>query len=119
MGGLAVLLLLALYVWIAMKVVRRLKPGWGKALAVAAFVLIPTADAVYGRVRLKQMCAAEGGLKIYKTAKNVEGLYVERLGATPEWITKDGFKYVEGEHAGTIVRLSKGSNGQIVEEKNV
>ena len=35
MGGLLVLLLIGLYLWIAYKVVLRIKPMWGGALAVA------------------------------------------------------------------------------------
>jgi len=62
MGGLAVLLLLGFYLWGAYKIVRLAKPRWAKALVILVVILIPTADAVYGRIKLRQMCEAEGGL---------------------------------------------------------
>lgn len=73
MGGLLVLVLIGLYVWGAYKIVRRTPPIWAKALVVIAAVLIPTADAVYGRYKLKQICAAEGGLRIYRVVEGVAG----------------------------------------------
>ena len=73
MGGLLGLLLIGLYIGGAYKIVQWIKPIWGKTLAVVVVVLIPTADAVYGRIKLKQMCEADGGLKIYRTVEGVEG----------------------------------------------
>jgi len=79
MGGLLILFLLGLYLWIAYKVVRRVPPVWGKVLAIVVVVLIPTADAIYGRIKLKQMCAVEGGIKVQKTIENVDGVFTVGL----------------------------------------
>lgn len=119
MGGLLVLFLLGFYVWGAYKIVRWIKPVWGKALVLVAVLLIPTADAVYGRIKLKQMCETEGGLKIFRIAEGVEGFYVTHRPET-EWLTKYGYKFVEGQDTGgKLVRLSLGPNGKIVEERDV
>jgi hypothetical protein len=56
MGGLLVLVLVGLYLWIAYVAVRKVPKVWGKALALVVVVLIPTADAVYGRIKLKHLC---------------------------------------------------------------
>ena len=71
MGGLLFFFLIGLYIWVASKFVRRARPWWGKVVLVLVFILIPTADAFYGRIRLKQMCEAEGGLKINRVVKGV------------------------------------------------
>lgn len=119
MGGLFVLFLLGLYIWGAYKIVRWIRPVWGKALVVVAVLLIPTADAVYGRIKLKQMCEADGGLKVFRTAEGVEGFRVAHRPET-EWLTKYGYKFVEGQDsAGKPMRLSLGPDGKIVEERDV
>jgi len=120
MGGLLILVLAGLYLWIAYKVVRRAPPVWGKVLAIVVIVLIPTADAVYGRMKLRQICAVEGGLKIYKTVEGVEGFYLNDMPLHQEWITKYGYKFVEGKGLdGSSTRLGWGKDGNVVEEKNV
>lgn len=120
MGGLFVLFLLAIYIWGAYKIVRWIKPVWGKTLVVVAILLIPTADAVYGRIKLKHICETEGGLKVYKTVEGVEGFFIDRLGATPEWITKYGYRFVESKGVGgRPMRLSREQDGRIVAEENI
>lgn len=120
MGGLLVLLLAGLYLWIAYVTIRKVPKAWGKVLALVVAVLIPTADAVYGRIKLRQMCEAEGGLKIYRKVDGVEGLHMGKLSPTPEWITKYGFRFVEGEsHGSKPMRLGRGTDGNLVEERNV
>lgn len=49
MGGLAVLFLLGLYFVLTVWAVYEVKPLWAKGLVLLAALLIPTADAVYGR----------------------------------------------------------------------
>jgi len=116
MGGLAVLFLLGLYFILAVMAIVKTKPLWAKALVLLAALLIPTADAVYGRYKLKQMCATEAGLKVYKVAHNVEGF----MGyADEEMITKYGYQFVESERThGKYYRVSL-SNGYIVTDENV
>lgn len=115
MGGLAVLFLLGLYFVLTVVATVRAKPIWVKGLVLLAALLIPTADAVYGRYKLKQMCAAEGGLKVYRVAYGVEGF----MGYADEgMITKHGFQFVEQKNSPYYYRLSKQS-GEIVREDKV
>jgi hypothetical protein len=115
MGGLAVLFLLGLYLILTVVAIVKVKPVWAKGLVLLAALLIPTADAVYGRYKLKQMCAAEAGLKVYRVAHNVEGF----MGyADEEMITKYGYQFVEGGVSTNYYRVSK-QNGQIIRDEYV
>lgn len=126
MGGLLVLFLLGLYVWGAYKVVRRVRSVWGKVLLVLVLILIPTADAVYGRYELKQMCAKDGGVKINRVVSNVDGFMdttASRITATStetEWLTKYGFEFIESKAEGGLVdRVTRQPDGKLIEEKEV
>ena len=116
MGGLAVLFLLSIYIVITVVLVIKVKGLPYKAVALLVMLLIPTADAVYGRYKLKQMCAAEAGLKVYKVAHNVMGF----MGYADEvMITKYGYLFVESERTqGNYYRISL-NNGYIVTEEKV
>jgi hypothetical protein len=118
MGGLGVMILVGLYIWAAYVLVRRSKPRWGKALVAAIFLLVPTADAVYGRIRLKQMCA-ESGLKIYKTVEGVDG-FLDHMRPLEDVLTRYGFEFVEGRDlSGRIARISRSQDGKVLVEKDV
>ncbi len=120
MGGLLVLVLVGLYLWIAYVAVRKVPKVWGKALALVVVVLIPTADAVYGRLKLKHLCETEGGMKIIKAVEGVEGFDVDSSSPTSEWLTKYGYQFVEGTSlGGKPMRLRRGSEGKILEEQNI
>lgn len=115
MGGLAVLFLLGLYFVLTIVAIVKTKPVWAKGLVLLVALLIPTADAVYGRIKLKQMCAAEAGLKVYRVAEHVEGF----MGyASEEMITKYGYQFVEEKNSPNYYRFSK-QNGRIIREDNV
>ncbi len=117
MGGLAVLFLLGLYFVLTVLAVIKVKPVWAKGLVLLAVLLIPTADAMYGRYKLKQMCAAEAGLKVYRVAHNVEGFMADT--ADGFYIQRFGYQFVEAERThGKYYRASQ-QNGQIVVEENV
>lgn len=74
MGGLGLLIAIALYVSLAIFVVWRTPKAWGKALAVAAVILLPTADAWWGRhVTLPELCK-DAGLKVFKQPAKQQGL---------------------------------------------
>jgi len=122
MGPIGFLFYLGATVWVcaAYMVVRKIKPNWGKALVIAAFVLVPTADAVYGRIKLKQLCEAEGGVKIYRTVEGVEGFYNASF-PSPDWLTTYGYRFVEGKdyRDGKSMRIRLGPDGKVIEEKNV
>ena len=117
MGGLAVLALLVLYGFLAMMVFNAAKTTSTKVIALLLILLIPTADAIYGRIKLQQMCKAEGGLKVYRVAHNVEGFMAST--ADGDWIRQYGYQFSEGYRSpGKYYRISKQS-GQIVVEENV
>lgn len=114
MGGLLVLLLAGLYLWIVYVAIRKVPKVWGKALALVVAVLIPTADAVYGRIKLKQLCETEGGMKIFKTVEGVEGFYAENSDDYDDWITKFGYRFVEGMGSGQgVARKKLGIDGKV------
>lgn len=117
MGGLAVLFLLGLYLVLTIVAIIKAKPLWAKGLVLLAALIIPTADAVYGRYKLKQMCATEAGLKVYRVAHGVEGFMAD---STDEFMLKKyGFEFIEGESSPRkYYRFSK-QNGQIVIEENI
>ncbi len=120
MGGLLVIALIAGYVWGAFKLCKHAQPYWKKALVVIAAILIPTADAVYGRIKLKQMCEAEGGLHIYRVAEGVEGFDDPSGRPLEEWITQYGYHVIEGtELSGKHSRLSLQTDGKIIREVGV
>jgi hypothetical protein len=115
-GGLAVLFVAGLYlaigVWIVIK-----SPGWWRLVALLAMVLIPSADALWGRyVTLPRLCK-DAGLKVYGKASKEGGLMLST--ADDYWLTKYGFPFVEGVNgAGQIYRRSL-RDGKSVLESNV
>lgn len=120
MGALLILFVAGLYLWLVIAITRRVKPGWGKLIVLVIAVLIPTADAIVGRIYLKHLCTTEGGLKIYRTVEGVEGFYEPTSSPEEEWIRKYGYKFVEGEDlSGKPARMSLQPDGTIVFEKNV
>lgn len=52
MGGLGVLFVIGLYIALTIVAIVKVKPVWVKGLVLLAALLIPTADAVYGRIKL-------------------------------------------------------------------
>lgn len=95
MGGLAVLVIVGLYVFIAYKVMKVVERKWLKAVVIGVALLIPTADAIYGRIKLKRMCEAEAGLKVFRVVEHVEGFMAST--ADESWIKQYGFLFSEGE----------------------
>lgn len=116
MGGLAVLFFLGLYFVLTVTVIVKAKPLWAKGLVLLAALLIPTADAVYGRYKLKQMCAAEAGLKVYRVAENVKGFMDSSTDEAT--LKKYNFQFTEGGNPSRYYRFSKQDN-QVVIEENV
>jgi hypothetical protein len=120
MGGLLVLALIAGYIWVATKLVKSVQPYWEKALIVIAAILIPTADAVYGRIKLRQMCQAEGGLHTYRVVEGVDG-FRDETSSLDYWVKEQGYRFIEDRlvSSGTTNRYSRQLDGSIVEEKHV
>ena len=116
MGGLAVLFLLGLYFVLTVVAIVKAKPVWAKGFVLLAALFIPTADAVYGRYKLKQMCVAEAGLKVYRVVHGVEGFMKDS--ASEGWLRKYEYQFIEVKNSPNYYRFSN-QNGQIVREDNV
>jgi len=119
MGGLAVLLSISLYLVLAYRAIKSTKASRIKWLVVAVVVLLPTADAVVGRVYLKYLCAKEGGLKVYRVAQHVDGFMSDTFWDGDYWLKKYGFQFSESPPVnGRVTRYSM-QNGKLITEKNV
>lgn len=118
MGGLAILLIVVLYIALAVWLVVRVK-GWRRKAAVGliAFVL-PTADGYFGRKYVEHLCAKDGGLKVYRVVKDVDGV----LGLAPDRQTlkRTGYRFIEIDRATVdpkraYWRIERLPDGQVVE----
>jgi len=74
-----ILILLAVSVWVAVKLVGRFeqrstKIGAGIGILLFLF-FVPFADALVGRVYLNHLCASEGGAKVYQTVELPAGYW--------------------------------------------
>lgn len=116
MGGLGVIFFIALYLVIAFKVVRKFKASRYKWLVVALIVLIPSGDAMVGRVYLKYLCAEDGGLKVYRVAEHVEGFMDDYR---DYWVKEGKYQFSEDFSTNGKVTRYSNQNGQIVREDNV
>ncbi|MGQ0509505.1 MAG: hypothetical protein ACT4P9_02740 [Betaproteobacteria bacterium] len=93
MGGLAILLIVVLYVALAVWLVVRAK-GWRRKFAAGLIAfLLPTADGYIGRKYVEHLCAKDGGLKIFRVVEGVEGV----LGLGPDRATlkRTGYRFIE------------------------
>jgi hypothetical protein len=93
-------LYLAIGLWIVVK-----SPGWWRLVALLAVILIPTADALWGRyVTLQRLCK-DAGLKVFAKASKEGGLMLST--ADDSLLTKYGFPFVEGvDGANKVYRRS-------------
>jgi len=120
MGGLLILVLIGLYIWATKKAIYRVQPAWGKALVVLTAVLLPTTDAVYGRFKLRQMCEAEGGLRIFRVVEGVAGFENPKGSPLEQWIRNGGFRFIEGtDPSGKPSRMSLQVDGTVALEVGV
>ena len=76
-------------------------------------VLIPTTDAVIGRLYLKHLCETENGLKVYRVAEHVESFIGN---ADEKWVKKYGFKFVEECYSSLNCYRFIEKNGDVVRE---
>ena len=120
MGGLLVLVLIGLYIWATKKAMYRVQPAWKKGLVLLAAILLPTVDAVYGRFKLRQMCEAEGGLRIFRVVEGAAGFDDPTDEPREQSIRNDGYKFTEGEElGGKRSRLSLRPDGTIFREVGI
>lgn len=119
MGGIGFLLVIILYIVGSAALVAKAPTLKYKIVVLLAVLLIPKADAIYGRMKLDQMCEADGGLKIFKQPHNIEG-YMTDFDQANDYDVKNGkFKFSESEAKyGRCNRVSM-QNGELVYEKDV
>jgi hypothetical protein len=119
MGGLAILLIVVLYITLAVWLVVRAKGWWRRSVVGLIAFLLPTADGYLGRKYVEHLCAKDGGLQVYRVVKDVEGV----LGLAPDSQTlkRTGYRFIE--YAGSFSdpkrayrRVGRMPDGQIVEE---
>lgn len=116
MGGLAMLAVVGLYLGVAIWTVVK-SPGWWRLVALLAVVVIPTADALWGRyVKLPRLCK-DAGLKVYAKASKEGGLMLST--ADDYLLTKYGFPFVEGVDGARKVYRRSMRDGQPALEANV
>lgn len=120
MGGLGVLVMVGLYLFISYKIVKYAKRAWLKAAVLIVMLLIPTADAIYGRIKLKHMCEAEAGLKVYRVVHHVKG-FMAGTAFSDYWVKEHGYQFSEDRplHGTTTTRYTLKNDGKIEVEKNV
>jgi hypothetical protein len=127
MGGLGFLLTIILYVVIAIFVVRAFKRRWTRIVAAAVAILLPTTDAVIGRIYLKHLCETEGGPKVNRVLHGVEGFRWDGGIAmrapddeTKRFLSRFGVRFIESElqKNGKVDRVSL-IDGRVVRESGV
>jgi len=101
MGGIAVLLLFALGLWIGIWLIRL---GWkigswkGMSLAGVLVIGLPIFDAQLGRAILQKKCDADWKITVIESISNVDGFGVD-YGVFPDSPQYYGYRYVEGGYA--------------------
>jgi len=120
MAALLIFFLAWLYYRVVRKVLKRVKPYWGKALVIVIALLIPTADAVYGRHKLKRLCVQEGGLHIYRVVEGVKGFESPSIRPDKAWLSAGEYQFMEGEDSpGKYSRLSLRPDGTYLHEVDI
>lgn len=118
MGGLAALFFIGLYIAIAYWVFKRCGRSGFRWLVLAVAVLIPSGDAVVGRLYLKQLCAEEGGLKVYRVAEHVDG-FMDDGSHSNYWVSERGYQFAENRPINGMTTRYFKQDGQIVQADNV
>lgn len=94
MGGLAVVLLLVGYLALVLWLVMRVRGPLAKLIVLIIAILLPTADAIVGRIYLRHLCNTEGGLHVSRQVSGIDG-FQDRGGADEAWVRQHGFRFVE------------------------
>jgi hypothetical protein len=99
MIGFTILVVIALYWWLAStivgKVYAKTQSLTKKRIAIAIFILIPTWDVILGFPIYAYLCMTQSGTKIYKTVDNVEGFYVGKLDSNHPYPPRQGYRYMD------------------------
>lgn len=88
-------------------------------LALCLVVFFTIGDEYYGKMRLKQLCAKEAGLKVYRTADDAEGIGIIRGSFALDSLEDSKFNFIEEYDRIDISpykRFSKDGKGGIIKE---
>lgn len=118
MGGLAVVFFIGLYIAIAYWLFKRFDGSNFRWLVVALAVLIPSSDAIVGRLYLKHLCAAEGGLKVYRVVEHVDG-FMGDGSHSDYWVKEHGYQFAEDRPVNGMTTRYFKQNEHIAQEINV
>lgn len=119
MGGLAVVFFIGIYIAIAYWVFKRFDGSNFRWLVVALAVLIPSGDAIVGRLYLKHLCAEEGGLKVSRVVEHVDGFMDYAFSGGDYWVKERGYQFTEDRPVNEMTTRYSKQNGQISRENNV
>jgi len=67
--ALTILIAGGIYIVIGGLILKRIANKWLKGLVIAIWILIPTGDAIVGRIYLSYLCSTEAGVKVYQTVE--------------------------------------------------
>ncbi|NJD69637.1 MAG: hypothetical protein FIA90_13505 [candidate division NC10 bacterium] len=89
-----IIVVLAIAIWVAVKVARRVGGGGATKMAVGVLVFlgvffVPFADEMAGRIYLNYLCATEAGVKVYQTVE-LPAEYWDEQGK-PRYLASNGF----------------------------
>jgi len=102
----------AIYIAAWWLVVRWLKTRWAKAGAIFIALAIPFWEVPIGYVNFQLNCAEHGGLHTIENLQPVDSIFVEReTGYTPELLARYGFKVLEYESSGSVLRYTQVESG--------
>lgn len=69
MIALMILSAATVYLVVGNFIVKRIPNKWGKRIAIAILILIPTGDSIIGHLYLNHLCSTEAGVKVYQTVE--------------------------------------------------
>lgn len=69
MIALMILSAATVYLVIGNFIVKHIPNKWGKRIAIAILVLIPTGDSIVGHLYFNYLCSTEAGVKVYQTVE--------------------------------------------------
>lgn len=115
MGGLGAVIFVGLYVAVWWWIARRFKPWWAKVPVALVALAIAFGDELLGQIELKRLCAEKGGYHVYRRIEDVEGFVDSFAPPSKEWITKGGYRFVEGIQQDRIFRAERAPDGTVHE----
>ncbi len=112
MIGLTVLVVIAIYIGVFGYVISHARNRGERIAAIVVALAIPFWDLPIGYFNFQRHCSQDGGIHLRKNLPASDAILVDRdLAYTPEQLTRYGFKVIEYEAPGQIVRYTATSSG--------